>query len=100
VPPTTVAVTLPFPTTSRGRLNVVTPFHHLSGHLHRSLGAGPITTSNEDERQFGALLEAGACLGNGGQLYLVSPHDWPFLCHHPRCRSFKTLADAVSAIMT
>src|SRR5262249_32543941 len=30
-----------------GRLNVVTPFHHLSGdsHLHRSLGAGPITAS-------------------------------------------------------
>jgi hypothetical protein len=26
-----------------GRLNVVTPFHHVSGdsHLHRSLGAGP-----------------------------------------------------------
>src|SRR5262249_13752686 len=31
-----------------GRLNVVTPFHHLSGdsHLHRSLGAGPITASS------------------------------------------------------
>src|SRR5262245_45289402 len=30
-----------------GRLNVVTPFHHLSGdsHLHCSLGAGPITAS-------------------------------------------------------
>jgi hypothetical protein len=30
-----------------GRRNVVTPFHHLSGdsHLHRSLGAGPITAS-------------------------------------------------------
>src|SRR5262249_54814476 len=27
-----------------GRLNVVTPFHHLSGdsHLHRSIGAGPL----------------------------------------------------------
>jgi hypothetical protein len=50
-------------------------------------------------RQFRALLEAGACLGNGGQLYLVSPHDWPFLRHHPRCRSFKTLADALAAIL-
>src|SRR5258707_4781332 len=32
-----------------GRLNVVTPFHHLSGdsHLHRSLGAGPITASSQ-----------------------------------------------------
>ena len=31
-----------------GRLNVVTPFHHLPGdsHLHRSLGAGPITASS------------------------------------------------------
>src|SRR5207237_9328962 len=32
-----------------GRLNVVTPFHHLSGdsHLHPSLGAGgPITASS------------------------------------------------------
>ena len=31
-----------------GRLNVWTPFHHLSGdsHLHRSLGAGPITASS------------------------------------------------------
>jgi hypothetical protein len=38
-------------------------------------------------------------VGAGGQLYLVSPHDWPFLRHHPRCRSFKTLADAVVAIM-
>jgi hypothetical protein len=37
-----------FPTSDAwGRLNVVTPFHHLSGdsHLHRSLGAGPITAS-------------------------------------------------------
>src|SRR5262249_9235195 len=34
-----------------GRLNVVTPFHHLSGdsHLHRSLGAGPITASSCDD---------------------------------------------------
>ena len=33
-----------------GRLNVVTPFHHLSGgsHLHRSLGAGPITASKRE----------------------------------------------------
>src|SRR5262249_14871364 len=32
-----------------GRLNVVTPFHHLPGdsHLHRSLGARPITASSK-----------------------------------------------------
>src|SRR5262252_9042449 len=33
-----------------GRLNVVTPFHHLSGDsvLRRSLGAGPITASSPE----------------------------------------------------
>src|SRR5262249_931640 len=49
-----------------GRLSVVTPFHHLSGdsHLHRSLGAGPITAS----RQSRALLavRSGAARKVGG----------------------------------
>jgi hypothetical protein len=38
-----------------GRLNVVTPFHHLSGnsHLHRSLGAGPITASSTSHSEVG-----------------------------------------------
>jgi hypothetical protein len=52
----------------------------------------------EDEVQFGGLLEAGAALGAGRWVYVVSPHAWPFLRHHPRVRNFPTLADAVAAI--
>ncbi len=55
--------------------------------------------AKDDERQFGALLEAGAALGAGKQVYIVSPHPWPFLRNHPRCRSFDTLESAVVAIM-
>jgi hypothetical protein len=51
-----------------------------------------------DENQFGALLEAGAALGAGKWVYLVAPFPWPFLRHHPRVRSFDTLADAIAAI--
>jgi hypothetical protein len=54
--------------------------------------------AKEDERQFGALLECGAALGAGKQVYVVSPHPWPFLRNNPRVRSFATLADAVAAI--
>src|SRR5262249_37537536 len=52
-----------------GRLNVVTPFHHLSGdsHLHRSLGAGPITASRLD------LVEH-ACLALAAQPVKFAPH--------------------------
>jgi hypothetical protein len=52
-----------------------------------------------ERNQFGGLLEAGACLGRGGWCYLVSRHRWPFLRCHPRCRSFDTLAEAVTALM-
>ena len=48
----------------------------------------------DDARHFGALLEAGAALGAGKLVFLVSHHPWPFLRHHPRCRSFDTLAAA------
>jgi hypothetical protein len=50
-------------------------------------------------RHFGALLEAGAALGAGKHVFLVSHHPWPFLRHHPKCRSFETLADAITAIV-
>jgi hypothetical protein len=53
----------------------------------------------EEERRFGALLEAGAALANGKRIFLVAPYPWPFLRHHPRCRSFDTLSAAVEAIM-
>ena len=38
--------------------------------------------AQEGERQMGALVEAGECLGAGKRLYLVSPHAWPW----PRSR--------------
>jgi hypothetical protein len=50
------------------------------------------------ENQNGALLEAGAALAAGRQVFLVSPHarSWK---HHPRVRVFATLEAAVTAIM-
>jgi hypothetical protein len=53
----------------------------------------------EDERQFGSLLECGSALGNGRQVFVVSPFPWPFLKQHPRVRCFATLEAAVTAIM-
>jgi hypothetical protein len=55
--------------------------------------------ANDGENHFGALLECGAALAHGKRVFLVSPHPWHFLRHHPRCRSFDSLADAVHAIM-
>jgi hypothetical protein len=52
-----------------------------------------------DERQFGALLETGAALGTGKQIFLVAPHDWPFLRNHSRVRSFETLEKAITALI-
>jgi hypothetical protein len=51
-----------------------------------------------EERQNGALIEVGAALGAGKQVYLVSPHDWSWK-HHPRVRVFDTLEAAIVAIM-
>jgi hypothetical protein len=55
--------------------------------------------AREDEQQFGALLECGSALGAGKQVYLVADRPWPFLRNHPRVRSFRTLEDAIAAIM-
>ena len=49
-------------------------------------------------RHFGSLLEAGACLGGGGWVYLVSDIALPFLSNHPRVKSFNTLALAIRAL--
>jgi hypothetical protein len=51
------------------------------------------------EFHFGSLLEAGSCLGAGGMVYLVADSPLPFLRHHPRVKSFDTLADAVKALL-
>jgi hypothetical protein len=55
---------------------------------------------DETEQHFGALLETGVALGSNKQVYLVSPHKWPFLRHHPNVHSFATLADAITAIVS
>jgi hypothetical protein len=55
--------------------------------------------AEEQEQHFGALLESGAALAAGKSVFLISPHPWPFLRNHPRCRSFDNLAEAVRAIV-
>jgi hypothetical protein len=52
----------------------------------------------DDAPQFGSIMEAVSALSHGRWVYLVSPHPWPFLRNHPRCRSFNTLAEAIRAI--
>jgi len=51
-----------------------------------------------DERQMGALVELGAGLASGAQVFLVTDHQWS-VAHHPRVRSFPNLAAAISAIV-
>jgi hypothetical protein len=53
----------------------------------------------DEERHFGSLLECGSALAGGAMVYLVSPHDWPFLRHHPNVLSFDTLEQAIAAIV-
>jgi hypothetical protein len=45
----------------------------------------------------GALIEMGAALAFGRQVFLVSETDWN-VGHHPRVRRFRRLEDAVAAI--
>jgi hypothetical protein len=52
-----------------------------------------------DENQNGALIEAGACLGNGrGRVFLVGGDAFS-LRHHPKVRCFDTLEAAVAALL-
>jgi hypothetical protein len=51
-----------------------------------------------DERQNGALIELGAGLASGAMVYLFSDSAWS-VSHHPRVRNFRTLADAITAIV-
>jgi len=53
--------------------------------------------SNAAETACGALLEAGAALAAGKQVYVVSPDEWTF-AHHPNCRVFASLEEAANAI--
>jgi hypothetical protein len=49
------------------------------------------------DNQNGALVEVGAALGAGKQVWVVSPHDWSWR-HHERVRNFETLEGAISAL--
>jgi hypothetical protein len=55
--------------------------------------------NGENEQACGALIEAGAASAAGRQLFVVLPGASPF-SHHPNCRNFSALADAVAAIVT
>jgi hypothetical protein len=50
------------------------------------------------EQHCGALLECGAALGAGRQVFAVSDVKFSFLAH-PHCRVFENLAGAITAIM-
>jgi hypothetical protein len=53
---------------------------------------------NDGEQACGALIEAGAALASGKQVFVVSPYAWSF-AHHPRARTFGSLEAAVGSIM-
>jgi hypothetical protein len=55
--------------------------------------------SGENEQACGALIEAGPALAAGRQLFVASSAAPPF-SHHPNCRNFSALADAIAAIVT
>jgi hypothetical protein len=47
-----------------------------------------------------SLLECGAALGAGKQVFCVAPHaSWPFLKNHPRVRAFSTIEDAIVSLL-
>jgi hypothetical protein len=50
-----------------------------------------------EETACGALIELGAALATGKQMWIVSLDEWS-AAHHPRCRTFKSLADAITAL--
>ena len=55
--------------------------------------------SGENEQACDALIEACAALAAGRQLFRrYSPGAPPF-SHHPNCRNFSALADAIAAVM-
>ena len=55
--------------------------------------------NGENEQACGAFIEAGAASAAGRQLFVASSGASPF-SHHPNCRNFSVLADAIAAIVT
>jgi hypothetical protein len=51
----------------------------------------------DDRPQMGALIEAGAALGAGKQVWCISPHNWSWR-HHPNVENFDSLAAAITAL--
>lgn len=51
-----------------------------------------------DERQCGALIEIGAALAAGKQVFVVSEYEWT-VAHHPKCRVFESLETAIAALV-
>jgi len=52
-------------------------------------------------RHFGSLWAAGAALGAGKRVYLVNKSEpAPFLECHPRCKMFRSLPEAITALMS
>jgi hypothetical protein len=71
---------------------------HSSVCLNQS-GSAQIVLFVWEPGAFGGVMEAAACLQSDGECWLVADEELPFLRHHPRCRSFKTIADAVTALV-
>ncbi len=73
-----------------------TPWRSVSFSFGLAATAAILLYAREDERQMGALIEAGCALGAGKQVYLVARWaDWSFR-HHPR---FATVEDAVIVLV-
>jgi hypothetical protein len=53
----------------------------------------------EGERACGALIELGAALAAGRQVFVVTGADWWSISHNPRCRVFESIEKAIEAIM-
>jgi hypothetical protein len=74
---------------------------HVSTCLSEAAAADVLLLYVQDsEQHLGALLETGAALGAGRTVFLISPHEWPFLRNHPHVRNFATLEAAVAALMS
>ena len=54
--------------------------------------------NGENEQTCGALIEVGTASAAGRQLFVVSTGASPF-SHHPNCRNFSALADAIAAVV-
>ena len=73
---------------------------HWSGCISHAADADIcLFVANELETQCGALIEAGAALAAGKRVFVVSDYEFTF-AHHPRCRSFSSIEDAITAIMS